>query len=369
MKYLALVAAATAACLVATAARAVDVCAYTVTSEFGTGCPLRVGSSVCLSAAASNGLCNATLDCIARQPTVFCQARLAPKSGPQAQCPFGIRRLGGFSCFAARAPATTRTATPVPTPTATPGIPPLGVLRQQQFRAADCTAYQLVSVDAGPATEVRVTTLAGSASGVGVCQMPAPANPGEVLSAVAGTLAPPGVLHPYNLVARTAVFMPNDAVVAFTPDAGGRLVIGSGAGAVAVCSTSVDCMNQQNVLALVGLDSASGGVPPACVASGLNAACDGSNVRDAFAFGVASLGNPPICTFPSGVTTTTTLCAAPPTDGFTLHGGESLVIVYGDLEASGFSAGVAGFDVSARSAGACTSGGVVGGEADTDSMP
>jgi hypothetical protein len=273
----------------------------------------------------------------------------------------------GFSCFVPQRPAATRTATPAPTPTATPGTLTPPFLEQQLFRADDGTAYQVVAVEAGSTAPVRVTTLAGSIAGIGVCEMTPPAIPGQPVSAVAGTLAPGVALHPYDLVRRTAVIVPNDAATAFAPDFGGRLVIGTGAGAVTVCSSAFDCIGQQNVLPLVRLDSATGGVPAACIANGLTAACDGTNVRDAFAFGVPSQGAPPICTDPSTVTVDSTLCAAAPADGFTLHGGELLVLIYGDLAMSSFSAGVAGFGVSAQAAGVCTGGGVIGGTATTNS--
>jgi hypothetical protein len=365
MKHLAtVVSAAALACVITTAARAVDVCAYSVSSRFGTGCPFRLGASVCLSAAANVGRCDAAVDCVARLRTAFCRARLVPQSGPQPQCPAGSLRLVGFSCFAPHPPAPTRTATPAPTP----GTVPLPFLAQRLFRADDGTSYQVISVEGGSTADVRVTTLAGSIAGVGVCQMTSGPVPGELVSGVAGALPPAVSLHPYDLIHRTALFTPNAATIAFTPDFGGRLVIGTGAGAAAVCSSVFDCIGQQNVLPLVGLDSATGGVPAACIANDLAAACDGTNVRDAFAFGVPSQGAPPVCTDGSAVTVNTTLCAAPPVDGFTLHSGEFIVMVHGQ-PTFGFSTGIAGFGISSQATAVCPGGGVINAVAATNSTP
>jgi len=248
-------------------------------------------------------------------------------------------------------------------------MPPLAQLDQQSFRAADGTAYQVVSVEGGPLAQARITTLAGSVGGVGVCQITPFGSPGQPVSAVAGALAPGVALHPFGAIRRTGVFMPNDTAIAFIPDEGGRVVIGSGAGAVAVCSSALDCLGQPNVLPLVGLDSAAGGVPAACIATDLTAGCDGTNVRDAFAFGLASQGSPPVCVSPSAVTVNTTLCAPSPADGFTLHAGEFIVFVHGELLGLAYSTGVAGFGVSPQPAGACASGGVISGVARVDATP
>jgi hypothetical protein len=244
-------------------------------------------------------------------------------------------------------------------------------LNEQLFRAADGTAYQLISLGAGSQAPVRVTTLAGSVGGVGVCEMTPAAIPGQPVSAIAGVLVPQVALHPFNGIERTALFTPNDlSSITFTPNLGGRLTLGTGAGAVNVCSTPVDCTGQPNVLPLFGLDSATGGVPAACIASGLTAACDGTNLRAAFAFGLPSQGAPPVCTNPSAVTVDTTLCAAAPSDGFTLNLGEAIVFVHdGSLQGLGYATSVAGFGISPVPAGVCAGGGVINGVAQTQALP
>jgi hypothetical protein len=357
-----------ASCIIAMPAQAGDVCAYTVTSGFGVGCPIHAAATACIAVSAVTGPCNAALDCVGRTP-FLCRVTLVPKSGPQAQCPAASKRLTGFSCFAPQRLLPTRTATPRPTPTATPGTLPPTFLDQRAFRADDGTAYQVVSLGDGSA-DVRITTLAGSVGGVGVCQMTPAAIPGQPVSAVAGVLPPAVALHPFDLVVRTFVLTPNDlSSITFNSTFGGRLVLGTGAGALNVCAMSFDCTGQPNVQPIVGLDSVTGGVPAACVANGLSAGCDGTNLRNAFAFGLASSGSPPVCTSPSAVTVDTTLCAPSPTDGFTLHHGEAIVFMYGDLQGLGFSAGVAGLGISAAPVGVCTSGGVIGSTSRVDASP
>ena len=102
-----------AASLVAPAAQAVDVCAYTVTGAAGVLCPVRLGETVCLSTSTTTGNCDTSLTCFGGAK-FFCLATLRPISGPQAQCPAASRRPTGFKCFVPRA-VPTRTPTPVPT--------------------------------------------------------------------------------------------------------------------------------------------------------------------------------------------------------------------------------------------------------------
>jgi len=220
-------------------------------------------------------------------------------------------------------------------------------LDQRLFRAADGTAYQVLragGLDSG-AEKMRVTTVAGSAAGVGSCLMTGTAS-GDPLSAVGGTQVAQ-TLHPYATVGRTAVLVPNDIVqLSFDSTVGGRLTLGNGSGALSVCGSQFDCQGAQNVQALVGLDTAIGNVPAACIAENLSAACDATNLRGAFAFGLPATGQPPVCNNITQVTVDTSVCAATPPDGFDLGAGQAIVFVYGgSLAAVGFDVASAGFGV------------------------
>jgi hypothetical protein len=219
-------------------------------------------------------------------------------------------------------------------------------LDQRLFRAADGTAYQVLradGLDAG-AEKMRVTAVAGSVAGVGTCLMTGTAS-GDPLSAVGGTRVAQ-TLHPYALVARTAVLVPNDiAQLSFDSTVGGRLTLGNGRGALSVCGSQFD-RRAQNVQARVGLDTAIGNVPGACIAENLSAACDATNLRGAFAFGLAATGQPPVCNDITQVTVDTSVCAATPPDGFDLGAGQAIVFVYGgSLAGMGFDVASAGFGV------------------------
>jgi hypothetical protein len=213
--------------------------------------------------------------------------------------------------------------------------------------------------------------MAGSSDNNGGCQFAGGPLAGASVQAAVGVLQGLGNLIPFSQIVRTAVFAPNDlAAIAFDPNLSGRLAVGTGAGAVTVCSSAPDCAGQPNQLPLAGLDSATGGVPAACIANGVNAGCDLANLRNAFAFGVPSTGNPPTCTNPSSVTVNTALCAPAPTDGFTLHQGEAIVFVHDhSIGGLGYGAGVAGFGVSLVPVDVCSSGGVVGSTTGFDSTP
>ena len=95
-----------------------------------------------------------------------------------------------------------------------------------------------------------------------------------------------------------------------------------------VCKDAFDCTGELNVQGTVALSSATGGVPKACIANGVNAGCDLANLRNVFAFGLAETGNPPTCTNPANATVNTTVCAAEPTDGFELTPPQAIVIIY-----------------------------------------
>jgi cysteine-rich repeat protein len=222
---------------------------------------------------------------------------------------------------------------------------------QSIFRAADGTAYQVVRVVSSPgggAERQRVTTLLGSAAGSGGCSLSGSVS-GQVASGVVGVLPPGQTMHPYEAIRRTAILIPNSvSAVAFDSNNAGRLSIGTGGSAITVCRVPGDCPGG-NAAPIVDLNAATGGVPPACLASNVASACDGTNRRDVIAFGLPASGSPPVCTTPSMVTTSTFLCSAEPSDGFSLLPGQAVVFIYnGTLAGSGFSIGAAGFGIDAN---------------------
>jgi hypothetical protein len=221
---------------------------------------------------------------------------------------------------------------------------------QTEFRAGDGTAYQLLRAIAPlgvGAEEHRVTTLGGSSNGIGGCNLSQNMS-GQVAAAIAGVLPPGQSLHPFGAIRRTAIIVPNDInQVVFDANFGGRLTLGTGAGALNICNTPFDCTGQMNIQSLVGLDSATGGIPAACVANGVAAGmlCDASNVRNVYAFGLAATAN--VCDNPTAVTAQTMICAARPADGFSLTPGQAVVFIYdsSSLLGLGFDIGAAGFGI------------------------
>ena len=217
---------------------------------------------------------------------------------------------------------------------------------QRLFRADDGTAYQLLwLVSPSPGAETfHATTLAGSSFGISSCVDDVATMPGDPVSAVAGSLIPQ---LPYLTAMRTFLLTPNDAVgqAAFDGSGSGRLTLGSGPGALNVCSTFDDCMGHGIVETLVALSSNQGNVPPACIAGTINSECDNTIQRAAFAFGLPSTGQPPTCNDTAQVTVDSTLCAPEPLDGFALGTGQAVVFIYGGLGPTGFDVGVAGFSI------------------------
>ncbi len=220
---------------------------------------------------------------------------------------------------------------------------------QSNFRAKDGTAYQLVRAIApltGGAEAQRVTTLAGSSTGLGSCNLIGNSS-GQPASAAAGAAPLAGqALHPFSAASRTAILVPNDiTAVGFDNTNGGRLTLGTGAGALDICRVGGDCPGGSQ--ALVSLASASGGVPAACIANGIGAQCDAGAIRNVIAFGLPSSVSPPACNgAPPPVTVDTTICAPEPSDGFRVQTGQAIVFVYnGSLAGLGFDVGVAGFGI------------------------
>ena len=176
--------------------------------------------------------------------------------------------------------------------------------------------------------EVRLTSIAGSTLGSTSCTSGQP-SAGQSVSALGGVHPPLQALHGYDKIVRTAILTPNDInAVGFDMHFGGRLVLGSGGTALTVCGHNFDCTGQSNVQAPVGLDSSAGGIPPACIADGVAATCDSPTAANTFAFNLTSSGSPPTCTIPANTTVNSTVCGAPPTDGFTLKAGQAVVFIY-----------------------------------------
>ena len=235
---------------------------------------------------------------------------------------------------------------------------------QTVFRAADGTAYQIIQPDTSAGTaHTRVTSVGGSADGIGGCNISQGMSGGNA-QAVAGVLQGLQILHPYDQIVRTAIVTTNIANpntdVTFDPSFGGRVTLGTGAGAKNVCKSAFDCTSALDPQGLVPLSSSTGGVPEACIANGVNAGCDLANLRNVFGFGVALSGSPPTCTSAGDVTVNTTVCAAEPTDGFVLSGTQAIVFIYdSSLAGSGFSIGSAGFGITGGAKAPCLAGSLV----------
>jgi hypothetical protein len=153
-------------------------------------------------------------------------------------------------------------------------------------------------------------------------------------------------LHPYAQIVRTGLLTLNDInAISFDQSFGGRVTLGTGGAAATVCHDASDC---SGVVAepLVPLNT-SDLVPPACIASGVSAQCDGAIVRNVFAFGLGASGNPPLCNNPAAVSVDSTICAPQPPDGFVLEAGQAIVVVY-DTSLAGvpFTAGFGAFRIS-----------------------
>jgi len=220
-----------------------------------------------------------------------------------------------------------------------------------EYRAADGTTYEVLSASelGGGAENLRITTVAGSIAGGTGCSTPGNMS-GDAISAIGGVVSPGMSLQPYNLISRTIILNGDPSTVSFNSTFGGRVQIGTGGGAQNVCGAAFDCTGQPNVATLVGLDSATGGIPAACIAgtaNDLTAGCGGGSDFNTFAFGVPATGSPPVCTSSSSVTVNTTVCAAQPADGFTLGDNQIVVFVYGgNLASLGFTVAAGGFGIS-----------------------
>ncbi|MBI3783441.1 MAG: DUF4215 domain-containing protein [Deltaproteobacteria bacterium] len=215
-------------------------------------------------------------------------------------------------------------------------------------RALDGTVYEVVAVNNSPlfggADQMRVTTIAGSVNSVLACSSGGSAA-GQPMTASSGTdPLIPAVLHDYHSITRTGVLSPNNLTVGFDPSNGGRLTLGTGAGAIEVCRNLSDCAGGAGDAGVFDLSTSGGGVPAACIANTVTSTCSGSAMLSTLAFGLSATGDPPNCS--GKPTTNTTVCAMPPVDGFTVGKGQAVVFIYNhSLGMSGFSYGVSGFGV------------------------
>ncbi len=216
-------------------------------------------------------------------------------------------------------------------------------------RAADGTVYEVIAVPDTMLSSgidfMRVTTVAGSVNGLSACSNGG-SGPGQETSALSGAdpLVPQN-LHAYTSITRTGILTPNTlATVTFDPTNGGRLIIGTGGGAITVCRDPADCSAASNVASTFLLSQSGGGVPSACIATGAAAPCAGSDPLQTLAFGLPTSGFPPNCT--AVPTTVTHICDPTPADGFSIGRGQFIVFVYNhSLGRSGFTSAAAGFGV------------------------
>jgi DNA-binding beta-propeller fold protein YncE len=204
------------------------------------------------------------------------------------------------------------------------------VFEQHAFRANDGTVYQ--ALIAQPSTSptrpgaFQVTTVALSEGGLTEC-LSTGSLPGEVLRAAVGASSP----MPTRGLFRTRAFAPNDLNPAlllgdsvFDAKDGGRLRIGSGDGAIEICSRSSTCDRGE---VLTPIDSAGGGVPAACelsvAAPGL---CPTGAAFNSLAFGLPIDGD--TCAGAAQPVVTTSVCGPAAGNGLVLTPGEALVLVW-----------------------------------------
>jgi hypothetical protein len=134
-----------------------------------------------------------------------------------------------------------------------------------------------------------------------------------------------------------------------------------------VCRIAANCTSPEP---LVPLSTGDVNIPAACVATGLSDPCLGAGVFDAFAFGLPSSGSPPACS--SSATVASTICAAIPSDGFTLTDGDAIVFIYdSSLQSQGFNVGLGGFGITTDPQPSinCPANSIVGSGADVQFQP
>jgi 6-phosphogluconolactonase (cycloisomerase 2 family) len=280
-------------------------------------------------------------------PLVISAAGECPVGGPLLP----RRPLGYGEPIAVRAPparldvaaAIARGSVPAPAPP--PGF------RQTLFRAANGQVYQVIqfSPDEGDngAEAVRVTTVVGS-QGDATAACVNTAGPSSIPTAV--TAAPAGKAFPIESVFKSPL-LPYAGAPCFNRNAdggNGRLCVGAGCSADCACPLAGACAIfalGSEPTARMPIGEPVGDIPAASLAvlDPPFPPCQGFAGREAYRFG------------DSGPTTSRGLCTAPPSDGFRLAGGGTVVFAYdtGPLEL--FNAGAAGLlvDENGQSAASC----------------
>lgn len=216
-------------------------------------------------------------------------------------------------------------------------------------RAQDGTVYQVISVEnptsfAG-ADAVKITAIAGAVGGTQSCAASGQSG-GQPTSAISGVDSTAmQVLHPYAETLRTGVLTVVDySTLEFRPIGSGRLTMGNGANRVEICREPNLCFGGLTDAQIYPLSSNLGGVPAACIAEDFSGGCAGSAKRTTLAFGLGSMGDPPVCTSPPTASTMT--CSPAPSDGITLGAGQALVLIYNhSLGQQGFSIAAAGYGI------------------------
>ncbi len=253
-----------------------------------------------------------------------------------------------------------------------------GQFTLQSQRASDGTVYEVLIVFPPPpltagADEMRITTIAGSTSGVQSCSSTG-GSAGQNTAAVAGVDPNIGSLHAFAAVKRTNVLTPSSVTtVSFSAGGSGRLTIGG----IDVCANPSDCTGGDPDASILDLDGnvvAPGtvvgtSVPVACVASGVTAGCS-SGSFNTFGFGLARDNTTKACN--ALPTTNRTVCGPPPTDGFTVQPGQVIVFIYdGNLANTGFSVGAAGFGIDTNGSNnpGCSSNSVITADGQNPSAP
>ena len=239
-------------------------------------------------------------------------------------------------------------------------------------RATDGTVYQVIAVPPGPlsvgAEEVRVTTVAGGVAGLTSCTSITGSQNAPARAAAGAEVGIGQVLHSLASVQRTTVLAPAPFQVTFDPGGSGRLVLGAGGSAFQVCRNGALCTGSEIVASLVPLTTGDVNVPPGCVASNFSAGCS-SALLTAYGFNLDS-NNDGVCD--ASPTTSTNVCASPPSDGFSIPTGGMIVFVYdGALANTGFSVGAGGFGVDTNGANqpGCSTNSVVSADGQTQSAP
>jgi 6-phosphogluconolactonase (cycloisomerase 2 family) len=217
-------------------------------------------------------------------------------------------------------------------------IPAAG-FQQRLFRAARGQVYQVLQFAAGEsengAEALRITSVVGSlGDGVATCVNTTGAS--SVPTAV--TAAPAGQTFPIDAVFKSPL-LPYAGSPCFNRNAAagnGQLCVGLACTADCGCTAGQQCaaftLGDDDDPARVPLSTPSGGLPAAARAalSGPAPPCDGFAGREAYRFGAG------------GPTTDRELCAAVPSDGFTLASGSTVVFAYDTQALQLFNAGAAG---------------------------